>query len=140
MNTPKPADTSEGSAQTAEDVVMELSLACYQREAVLAATYALANRCTVEILPGGHENSLEVRLRPTSAEAHRDLAQQFHQELIDHQLRLDLEHRFGQLRDLIYRQAFAPLQGTSDPPKVWLRRVHTACCRYGSGASRMGKS
>jgi His-Xaa-Ser system protein HxsD len=88
-----------------------LSKALYEKEAVFAATYALSGLCrnTVEPAQAGY---VKVTLEFLDAGQDTDrvkIENMFMNELIDQQLRLDLENRYGAIRRLIVQQAFAPL-------------------------------
>jgi len=88
-----------------------LSKEIYEKEAVFAAAYALSGWCRNRIEPGP-AGYVKVTLELLDAGAATDLKEvetRFMNELIDQQLRFDLEKRYGALRRLIVQQAFAPL-------------------------------
>ena len=89
-----------------------LSKALYEKEAVFAATYALSGLCRNRVEPA-QAGYVKVTLEfLDSGHGHRSGAKsriRFMNELIDQQLRLDLEKRYGAIRRLIVQQAFAPL-------------------------------
>lgn len=88
-----------------------LSKAIYEKEAVFAAAYALSNLCRNRIEPaqaGYVKVSLEF-LDSCKESDGLEVENKFMNELIDQQLRLDLEKRYGAIRRLIVQQAFAPL-------------------------------
>ena len=88
-----------------------LSKAIYEKEAVFAAAYALSNLCRNRIEPG-QAGYVKVSLEflDSCKESDRlEVENKFMNELIDQQLRLDLEKRYGAIRRLIVQQAFAPL-------------------------------
>jgi His-Xaa-Ser system protein HxsD len=92
-------------------LVFQLSKALYEKEAVLAATYALSGLCRNRVEPGP-EGSVIVILEPLDTPQGVDLDRienRFLSELVDQQLRLELERRFGGLRQLIIQHAFSPL-------------------------------
>jgi His-Xaa-Ser system protein HxsD len=99
------------SDSKSNDIAIFLNRAVYDKEAVMASSYALADMfsaymeiqgenylLTLKLLKTYHENDLEI------------LKDRFLNELIDQQLRIDLEKRFGPIRELIVKQAFAPLE------------------------------
>jgi His-Xaa-Ser system protein HxsD len=93
-------------------VVITLANDMFEKDAILAAAYGPTARCAVAIQSVDPDH-IEVLLEPKSAEsgpALEQLAQEFRNALVDHQLRLDLERRFGDLRSIIYEKAFAPLR------------------------------
>lgn len=98
-----------------------LSKAIYEKEAVFAATYALSGLCRNRIEParaGYVKVTLELLDSCKDTDV-RELETKFLNELIDQQLRLDLERRYGSLRRLIVQQAFAPL----DDLKAEVKRI-----------------
>lgn len=92
-------------------LVIRLSKEIYEKEAVLAAAYALSGICRDRIEPGP-EGFVTVTLELLETHQDQDLKQvetRFLNELVDQQLRLELERRYGDLRRLIVQHAFAPL-------------------------------
>ena len=92
-------------------LVFQISKAIYEKEAVLAAIYALSGRCRnrMEPVPEGY---VTVTLEPLDAVGQAeldDLEHRFLTELTDQQFRLELERRYGDLRRLIVQHAFSPL-------------------------------
>jgi His-Xaa-Ser system protein HxsD len=88
-----------------------LSKSLYEKEAVFAALYALSGLCrnSVEPAQAGYVK-VTLEFLDSCPDADRvKVENQFMNELIDQQLRLDLERRYGPIRRLIVQQAFAPL-------------------------------
>ena len=85
----------------------------YEKEAILSANYALSGLCST-LIELGSEGYFDVTLESLAdKEEEVDLErikQCFLNELTDQQLRLDLEKKFGRIRELIVRQAFSPLE------------------------------
>lgn len=105
-------------------LVLELSKAIYEKEAVLAALYALSDRCRNRLEPVSGDKvrvTLEP-LEPLDEKGLKDLEHRFLSELTDHQYRLELERRFGDLRRLILRHAFSPLENLSEEVRKALGR------------------
>jgi His-Xaa-Ser system protein HxsD len=88
-----------------------LSKAIYEKEAVFAAAYALSGLCRNRIEPvqAGYVKVTLEFLDSCQDTARLEVENKFMKELIDQQLRLDLEKRYGPIRRLIVQQAFAPL-------------------------------
>ena len=88
-----------------------LSKAVYEKEAVFAAAYALSGLCrnSVEPAEAGYVKVTLEFLAPGTDTDREKIENRFMNELIDQQLRLDLERRYGPIRRLIVQQAFAPL-------------------------------
>lgn len=98
-----------------------LSKAIYEKEAVFAAAYALSGLCRNRVEPaqaGFVKVTLEF-LDPCPDADRVKIENKFMNELIDQQLRLDLEKRYGAIRRLIVQQAFAPL----DDLKAEVKRI-----------------
>jgi len=88
-----------------------LSKELYEKEAVFAAAYALSGLCANRVEPA-QAGYVKVTLQflDSCPDADRvKVEHKFMNELIDQQLRLDLEKRYGAIRRLIVQQAFAPL-------------------------------
>jgi His-Xaa-Ser system protein HxsD len=88
-----------------------LSKSLYEKEAVFAALYALSGLCSNSVEPA-QAGYVKVTLEFLDSCPDADRARvenKFMNELIDQQLRLDLERRYGPIRRLIVQQAFAPL-------------------------------
>jgi His-Xaa-Ser system protein HxsD len=98
-----------------------LSKALYEKEAVFAATYALSGLCRNRVEPAqaGYVRVTLEFLDPGPETDRAQIETRFMNELIDQQLRLDLEKRYGAIRRLIVQQAFAPL----DDLKAEVKRI-----------------
>lgn len=89
----------------------------FQREAVSAAAHRMTARFFIEMKSIDSER-VGIMLEPkggTSGEKRvsddvlKEAAKVFCNEVLDQQVRLDLEKRYGQIREMIVRQAFAPV-------------------------------
>jgi len=87
----------------------------YQKEAVLATAQKMTGNYYVEIKSLDSERA-GIYLKPkiegsegALANVYEEVANNFCNEVIDQQVRLDLEKRYGKIRELIVRQAFAPI-------------------------------
>jgi len=90
---------------------MRLSKEIYEKDAIMQAAYKLTDLCTIMIKPHG-ESEVEVVFEPqgkTDPAALRRIAARFCNEVLDQQVRLDLDKRYGKLRELIVQHAFSPL-------------------------------
>lgn len=91
---------------------LRLSQQVYEKEAVVAAAYRFTAEFEIDIAPTD-DGWLEVRLQPKAHKDERELrmiGDEFRNEVLDHQVRLDLVRRYGSLRDMIVDHAFAPLK------------------------------
>jgi|UniRef100_A0A7C5EKJ6 His-Xaa-Ser system protein HxsD len=109
----------------AERLVFQISKELYEKEAVFAAVYALSGECKNRIEPGPDESHVTVTLEPLTPLSEAELLHLEHRFLsgiTDQQLRLDLERRFGPLRQLIVEHAFAPLAHLKEAVKKTIGR------------------
>jgi len=99
-------------------ITLKLSNQCYEKEAVFAALYKFENQCAMQMGPIG-ETHIQVIFKnkaggSLSEQALAALADEFCNELIDQQVRRDLEKRFGKLRELIVEHAFSPIKNLEE--------------------------
>lgn len=104
----------EGIFTKLEDakVLVTLSKEIYEKDAVMAAAYKLTDTCTVLIRPVS-ENEVGVMFESKDDQDTEDLEEtvgRFCNEVLDQQIRLDLEKRYGRLRELIVQHAFSPIE------------------------------
>ena len=96
-----------------ESSSIKLSRQVYGREAVLRASYKFTDRFTVEVEPIGDAH-WGVRFAPKDGSTSADAAQavaDYSNVVLDQQLQIQLDDRFGDLRDTIFDFAFKPLEG-----------------------------
>jgi len=113
-------DTKKGfkADTTDQDLVITLDKAFYEKAAIFQAAYKFTGRCRVDIRPRDN-NTVVVTLSIEGAQ-HGDrenLLTDFCNEVIDQQLRLDLEKRYGRLREIIYEHAFSPISNLEERVK-----------------------
>jgi His-Xaa-Ser system protein HxsD len=108
------ADTEAGEVERANERAVSalFSARVYDREAVTSAAYALTNECSVHVDPVEGDR-WRVTLEPRGPVARKTLdvlLSKLRNEVIDQQTRLDLDRRFGLLRECIVEHAFAPVR------------------------------
>lgn len=84
----------------------------YEREAIMQASYRFTDKCAV-FVTSTEPNIIEAILEPKSTlsdEQLNGIANEFCNEVLDQQIRSDLEKRFGKIREIIVRHAFSPLE------------------------------
>ena len=100
--------------------LLKLSEKLYEKPAVMAAAYKFTHKCVILVQPL-EEGYLEVCFQAKNNECLDDiipdLINDFCNEVLDQQVRLDLEKRYGSLRDTIVRHAFQPLEKHSKNDK-----------------------
>lgn len=91
-------------------VAVNVDQSLYQKEAIHAASHHFMDRCYVHLT---RESEVVVTVLLSAKETSSDLealAKEFCTELLDQQVRKNVENECGNIRDLIVRQAFAPVE------------------------------
>jgi His-Xaa-Ser system protein HxsD len=97
------------------NLLLKLSKQFYEKSAVMNAAYKFTNRCVILIEPL-EEGYVGVWFKAKDGQDSgiiRDLLDDFCNEVLDQQVRLDLEKRYGSLREVIVKHAFQPLGDVS---------------------------
>ena len=83
----------------------------YEREAIFSAAKKFTNNNTIIIRPSTDKRYVEILFQANEDNKLEleDLAKKFCNELLDQQVRLDLEKRFWKIRELIVQHAFSPI-------------------------------
>ena len=94
-------------------IVVKLAREFYERQAIFAAAHKLTDKFTVVIEPiDEHTAGVSIEPKENISPKHTvtdEAISQFCNDLIDEQLRLDLDRQYGSLREMIVKQAFAPI-------------------------------
>jgi len=95
--------------------LLKLSKKFYEKSAVMNASYKFTHKCfiLIEPLEEGYVGVWFKAKDGQDPETIPDLLNDFCNEVIDQQVRLDLEKRYGGLRDAIVNHAFQPLGNVS---------------------------
>lgn len=91
--------------------LLKLSKKFYEKSAVMNAAYKFTHKCFILIEPL-EEGYVGVWFKAKDGQdpgVIPDLLDDFCNEVLDQQVRLDLEKRYGSLRDAIVKHAFQPL-------------------------------
>jgi His-Xaa-Ser system protein HxsD len=98
-----------------EKLLLKLSKQFYEKPAVMAAAYKFTNKCIIFIEPleQGYVGVWFQAKNNENSDMIPDLVNDFCNEVLDQQVRLDLEKRFGTLRETIVRHAFQPVESIS---------------------------
>lgn len=105
-------DLARGIVSQQADGRMALVLAkeMYQKEAIFQAAYKFTDVCYIVIEPADYKHvGVYFQLKPDAGGDLEVISLDFCNEVLDQQVRLDLERSYGTLRDLIVRQAFSPI-------------------------------
>ncbi|MFC1837244.1 His-Xaa-Ser system protein HxsD [Thermodesulfobacteriota bacterium] len=92
-------------------LLVVLSKRIYDKPAVLRASYSISNFCIVDMQPKG-DNDVAITIESKPGQESFDLesiAHRFCNEVVDQQIRLDLEKRTKGIREIIIRHAFEPI-------------------------------
>jgi His-Xaa-Ser system protein HxsD len=101
-----------------DGLIFEISIELYQKEAILFAAHTFIDRCYVDIDPSS-EKRINVSFRPKNKDIQFDkVALDFCNELLDQQVRLNVEKSYGNIRDLIVKQAFQPIEDIKNEVKI----------------------
>lgn len=95
-------------------LLLILSKEIYEKEAVFASAHKFTDKCTILIEPI-EDKSVGVYFK--SKKENCDLlriAEEYCNEVLDQQIRLDIEKKYGNIRELIVKQAFSPLENIND--------------------------
>lgn len=106
---PEPAGCSCGGLLTVLDrahTALKVDLSIYSIEAVVRAAYKLTDRCYI-LLDRNETHAIAYFIAKTKADDVAEWVGAFMNELIDQQLRDQLEKRFAPIRTIITAQAFA---------------------------------
>ena len=92
-------------------MVILVDKSLFSREAVLATVYRFSGDYNVSVESSNDsEDKYAVNItRKDQIEIDAEFEQGFIRELTDQQVRLDIEARFGHIRDLIVEEAFKPV-------------------------------
>jgi len=98
-----------------EKFLLKLSKQFYEKSAVMAAAYRFTNKCIILIEPlkEGYVGVWFQAKNNENSDMIPDLVNDFCNEVLDQQVRLDLEKRYGTLRDTIVKHAFQPIESIS---------------------------
>ena len=92
-------------------LLLKLSKQFYEKSAVTNAAYKFTDKCIILIKPleEGYVGVWFKARDGQDSETIHNLLDDFCNEVLDQQVRLDLEKRYGSLRDSIVKHAFQPL-------------------------------
>jgi His-Xaa-Ser system protein HxsD len=93
-----------------EKFLLKLSEKLYEKPAVMAAAYKFTDKCVILIEPveEGYVGVFFQAKNNENPDMIPDIINDFCNEVLDQQVRLDLEKRYGGLRDTIVKHAFQP--------------------------------
>ena len=101
-------------------LLIKLSNSIYKKEAAMAAAYKLTDSCIIFVKPL-EDNHFGVYFEPKSNQNEDELeaiAKTYCNEVLDQQTSLDVEKQYGNIRDLLVKQAFSPIENIKDKIKI----------------------
>lgn len=108
-------ETQDSDSAPVQSITYKVDLRQYSQEALNAVLYTYSGQFFIEQKLNAEGTEAEVKLllkdlaSSLNAQEQRQLRGEFYQNLIDQQVRLDLEQRFGHIRDLLVAEAFKPV-------------------------------
>jgi His-Xaa-Ser system protein HxsD len=92
-----------------ENLIIKVDLSIYKQEVITSAVYKFTGKYFVS--QNKVENSIQATFtaKPEQTADFELLTKEFENELIDQQVRYDIEQRFGHIRNLIVEKAFSPI-------------------------------
>jgi len=97
-----------------DKLLVILNKEIYEREAVFASAHKFTDKCTILIEPI-EPNSVGVYFKSKYKDSDPlKIAEGYCNEILGQQLRLDIERKYGNIRELIVKQAFSPLENLKD--------------------------
>jgi His-Xaa-Ser system protein HxsD len=90
-------------------IALPVDLSIYSRQAIVRAVYRLTDRCytVVQRDPERSDQAVVFLVGRSAAADLQTLALEFHNDLVDQQLRCQLDEQFRDVRTLIVAQAFS---------------------------------
>jgi His-Xaa-Ser system protein HxsD len=88
-----------------------LSKEFYEREAVFASIYKFSEEFVAKVEPQDLTHINIFVFKKSKVATMQELLEKFLSELVDQQLRLDIDRRTAAIRKNIYDEAFRPIQG-----------------------------
>jgi His-Xaa-Ser system protein HxsD len=99
-------------------LILEVPKELYQKEAILSSAHKFIDKCYIDIDPSP-EKCIYVSFRPKNKNLQLDnFAFEFCNELLDEQVRFNIEKSYGNIRNLIVKQAFQPIEDIQNEIKI----------------------
>lgn len=88
---------------------IKIDLVFFRKEAIRQALYLRENDFHIDI--SHHEGIAKIKLDPKGDVDLSNLEQEIKNDILDYQVRLDVEERFKPIREEIVKKAFSPIEG-----------------------------
>lgn len=90
---------------------LEINNIIYSKEALIASAYNFSDKAYIYLNEiSDDKTAVYFIAKDNNYENLEKCALQLCNDLVDQQLRIDLEEKFGNLRDIIIKQAFSPIK------------------------------
>jgi His-Xaa-Ser system protein HxsD len=95
---------------------ISLSNKCFDKNAIYAAVYKMTDLYDVEIQPiNEDEFGVTFTIKNQKDDPlFEEKMREFCNDVLDHQLRIDLDKQYGKIRELIVKHAFSPIENLKD--------------------------
>jgi len=102
-----------------EQLLIEISKEIYDKKAAMAAAYKFTDKCYIYV-NSTPENTIQIyfKAKESVGTPLEEIAYEYCNELLDQQVRLDVEASYGNIRDLIVKQAFSPIENIEEQIKT----------------------
>ena len=91
-------------------LTLDISTELYQKEAILFTAHKFTDRCYVDLVSSSKKRvMIAIRTKNPNIKL-EDFTLEFCNELLDQQIRLNVENSYGNIRNLIVKQAFQPVE------------------------------
>ena len=101
-------------------LLIKLCKKFYEKDAIFAAAHKYTDRCIILIEPI-EDNYVGVYFEPKENQSKsklEEIAKEYCNEVLDQQVRLDVEARAGNIREVIVKHAFSPLKDIKNAVKL----------------------
>lgn len=100
-------------------LLIEISKETYDKKAAMAAAYKFTDKCYIYV-NSTPENTIQIYFKAKEGVSTplEKIAYEYCNELLDQQVRLDVEASYGNIRDLMVKQAFSPIENIEEQIKT----------------------
>ena len=105
----------EGSSEDrgADAIRLTIPKGQYSHDVLLRTSHLFTDRCYVRILSGSDAPVVEIASRAPECDL-QQVAREFHNDLIDQELRERIRNETRHIQEMIVSEAFAPLDATGE--------------------------
>ena len=100
-----------------QNVILTVDKTLFSNEAILDTSSKFTRKFYINIETSQGDYKIYIQLKDNATEDLNITAKEFHNELIDQQLRIDTEKKYSKIRELIVKQAFSPVENLQEKVK-----------------------